>query len=145
MDTDTTEKSSLSNGGALLCNLRGRVEQSRGVLGGISHPVSRISPLSLNEFDKNAVILTSSSLGKFLSYLCRELSRIVSPLAASEKCAVFGVAGYITIEISERACISKAAEKYLACLEEALLTYKDGVSPDQLPLCPISQEELMQM
>ena len=95
-----------------------------------------------NEADKNAIMITSARRKKFLGYLSRELSSIIAPLADSGLCGLSGFAGHITVEISKKANLSVNARQYLEWLEESLRLYKDGISPDELPACPISPEDM---
>ena len=56
-----------------------------------------------NPTDSNAILVTSASLRKLLGFLSKELGAILSHLAAQGACAIFGVAGHITVEVAERA------------------------------------------
>ena len=98
-----------------------------------------------NEADGNAIMITSSRRGKFLGYLSKELGAILTSLVKSKQCAISGVAGLITIEISRDAKLLDNAVKYLEWLEASLIRYRDSVSPDHLPVCPVSTEDLANM
>ena len=95
-----------------------------------------------NSTDKNAIMVTSLPTGKFLGFLSRELGSILSPLADEGACAIFGVAGHITVEIAEWAKVSEEAKAYLEWLEDFLLKYQGGKHPKDLPRCPVSLSDL---
>ena len=94
-----------------------------------------------NPIDPNAIVITSSR-GKFLGFLSKELGAILSPLAAEGACALFGVAGHITVEIAEDGNLSREGALYLEWLERALEEYNGGAMPANLPPCPIDPADL---
>lgn len=94
-----------------------------------------------NPEDPNAIMVTSLR-GKFLGFLTRELASILSPLADKGVCAIFGVAGHISVEIAEGAIVSREAKMYLDWIEDFLSKYQDGKAPESLPQCPVSLKDL---
>ena len=95
-----------------------------------------------NPTDPNAIMITSSPRGKFLGFLSKELGAILSPLAAEGACALYGVAGHITVEIAEWGNISREGALYLEWLESSLEEYRQGRMPEDLPSCPINVADL---